>query len=100
MDENEQDEKHADEEQEGRRVVDSRRIRGPLQPIPLQRKNKQDHAACQPEDGILLPQSATANHLEDVKEKGGGNENGKYRDSGQPNLRMRLMKNESVTFTI
>jgi len=38
MDEDEQDEKHADEEQEGRGVEDPRRIRGQIQPMLLQRE--------------------------------------------------------------
>ena len=69
MDEDEQDEKHADEEQEGGRVVDPCRVRGPFQPIPLQGEHEHDHAACQPEDRILLPEFPSADHFEDIEEK-------------------------------
>src|SRR3990172_1260378 len=68
MDEDEQDEKHADEEKEGRGVKGPRRIRGQIQPMLFQRENEHDHAAGQPEDEIPLPESAPADHLEEIME--------------------------------
>ena len=100
VDEDEQDEEHADEEQEGGGIVDPHRARNPFQPIPLQRENEHDHAAGQPEDGIFLTESSTAHHFQDIEEEHRGSQNGDDGNPAHPNLRMRLMRNESVTFTI
>lgn len=100
VDEDEQDEEHADKEKKRGRVVDPRRIRNPYQPIPLQRENEHDHCARQPEDGILLPQLPPPDHFQDIEEQDRGGENGDDGNPVQSNLRIRLMRNESVTFTI
>ena len=82
------------------RVDDPHGVGDADQPVLLQRENEDHHAAEEPQDRVLLPQFPTPHHLQDVEKEAGGSADRKKRYTVHPNLRMQLMRKESVTFTI
>ena len=100
VDEDQHDEKDSDEEQEGRGIEDPGGLRGPLQPVLLDGEDQDDYAAEEPEDLIFLPEFPAADHFKDIKEQHGRSADRQDRDPAHPNLRMQLMRKESVTFAI
>jgi len=92
VDEDQQDEEDPDQEEERRGIGDPRGVGDTDEPVLLDREYEDDHASEQPQDGILFAQFAPAHHLQDVEEKGGGDDDGKDGYPAHPNLRMRLIR--------